>query len=313
MLLFLMKVTLVWGLLLVLFELLYTKSNYFQGQPYLPVGQFVGRDRNTVAAVAYARHQSGAHQYRCSRHAAGSNTSIAHSFHYSPLKNRITMPTKDRTNKGGWKYAAAIPAFLCCPLLMAKSPGVSGKINRLKINDTTRTGGNIIKWSEMKYNYIDTTAKITDPETKETKFVVRKGFRDAVALEFNGEKIKAIYVFDPKTRKKLREYPSRRQFSDFITDKFNKSLQKHPPNLKCIHISNAVIDKDGMIQYYEIIYNSVVGYEPSPYDMALYEDLVDKIISQYGPIKVAAQDQHQNLFIDNLGLIVINPEAAGQF
>jgi beta-lactamase regulating signal transducer with metallopeptidase domain len=47
---------------------------------------------------------------------------IAHSFHFSPIKNRIHMLTKKQSfSPGNWNYLLLIPVLLGCTLLMANT------------------------------------------------------------------------------------------------------------------------------------------------------------------------------------------------
>ena len=69
--------------------------------------------------------------------------SIAHSFHASPIKNRIAMLTKTQTAKArGLKYLLLVPALLACTYLVAnaqKSSTPTPKANTVPVKTPTPT------------------------------------------------------------------------------------------------------------------------------------------------------------------------------
>jgi hypothetical protein len=195
--------------------------------------------------------------------------SIAHSFHFSPIKNRITMLTNTK-KKNNWKYLFAIPVLLTCTFVFARS-NPSGQ--RVRVGDVTTYNGHRFYWQR---DMVDST-QVIDPTTGETTWAIghRKGsiYRmDNDSVYSNGDMMITQAQF---------RYNSQ-QFYEYLESKFKSIHTNIPDSITAISISDIVIDGNGKVSYYDLqcrtdrnIYDLSAADSPFPYGKT-----IDKIINE---------------------------------
>lgn len=233
--------------------------------------------------------------------------SIAHSFHYSPIKNRIMMLTK-KSKTNNWKYLAVLPVLAISTLLMAaENKGNDEKINRARFGDTTETNGYTIKWQPIEYSY--DTIHVVDPVSNELTYAVRQGMKDSHVIELNGKAIKQIFTeYAPHTGQKIIDYPHMSEFRDYVVDELSKSSLKLL-NIDYINITNAVINEKGKVIYYQISFGQSGLNMTRPIAQGVNQiclDTLDKIIPKYQFSKLRAEDKGSALYFDDLATIHLN-------
>ncbi len=199
--------------------------------------------------------------------------SPAHSFHFSPIKNRISMLTKKQHRKSGaWKYLFLVPATLGCTFLMAKT---AGNEYRVRQGNVTTYIGNAFKWRQ---SVLTSVATIKEGGKSYT------GSKSESIYEMNGEP-----VYQNEYLKEPASFGSNEMaYSDYLRKEFEKQRKNLPDSLTAVILSNLVIDKEGRAVYYDLravrpvhkylqnIYHPYGDQEP------VLNAIMDKIIRQ-GP------------------------------
>ncbi|WP_118977010.1 M56 family metallopeptidase [Taibaiella koreensis] len=164
---------------------------------------------------------------------------IAHSFHFSPIKNRIAMLTQQRKTQA-WKYSFWIPA-ICAGLLLAAKPADNNE--RVRVGDKTHFRGHDFYWTPEAFDSV----LVEDPTTKEMTTVrvnlgpmIHKMDQDIVYNNDDAAIVKARFNKDGKELFSYAENAFRKQFSDI------------PDSIRSIAVTNIVIDAEGKIRYYDI-------------------------------------------------------------
>jgi beta-lactamase regulating signal transducer with metallopeptidase domain len=207
--------------------------------------------------------------------------SIAHSFHFLPIKNRIKMLTKKQNQKpGGWKYVLIVPALLGCTFLMAKTTAT--KVERLRQGDITTFKGNSIKWR-------------TDIKVK-----------NQIVYNLNGEQ-----VYQNESLKMPATYGStERAYEDYINDEFAKISKRTKDSMTKVRFANIVVNKEGKVVYYESRYfKPYINYvqkqnywQPYPDQDPALDAIVDKIVEEGPKWKPAGVGEQTVNSVVNFGI-----------
>jgi hypothetical protein len=165
---------------------------------------------------------------------------IAHSFHFSPIKNRITMLTKNQNRpRNSWKYLAVLPALFCCTLLMAKTDQ-TGK--RVRNGNITTFNGNTFEWNEPSVD----TFIVEDPVTG--KNLIRVAQQVPSIIKTNGEVTLNKSLVDNEA-----QYRHPKTFIQYLKEAIKSELKTIPEGLEDIQVKNVVIDQKGAIIYYDLL------------------------------------------------------------
>lgn len=237
----------------------------------------------------------------------GSNNLIAHSFYCSPIKNRITMLVKNvKSNKAIY--------LIILPLLAVSAMAMPGKTEgRISHNLDTKSGimeldGNKILWERMERNFDSVLTINPDNGHKEWKYI--KGYQDADALELNGERVIPVYFESRNNRvKNTAVYEGLAAFDTYMNKRFTASFPNKTPNLSYIQITDALIDGEGRLVYYNIIRGNKgaqSGKEISGQEWRIYEEAIEKLVDKYGPFSLKAEHKGKPVFVDFLATININ-------
>ena len=195
------------------------------------------------------------HEYEADHYASGNNAYeyghfllqqtllkgtpiIAHSFHFSPIKNRIFMLTQKRKS-ASWKYVIVVPALLTCSLLFAKSEVTS---QRVRVGDKTTYNGHEFLWQKEALDSI----LLEDPVTGKT--LTRVARRAGAIYRMDGDS-----VYDNESEKIV---PAQFRYKNedlrgYILRNLNKATTI-PDSVKMISLTNMVIDESGKLVYYDI-------------------------------------------------------------
>lgn len=237
------------------------------------------------------------HEYEADRIAAGNEAydyghfllqqtllkgtpAIAHSFHFSPIKNRITMLTQQRKTQA-WKYTFWIPA-LCAGLLLAAKPAENNE--RVRVGDKTSFRGHDFYWSpEMRDSIM-----IKDPETGAMS--VRVLAKEGEIRQMDREE---VYSNDDPEIVKVRFNKDGKEIYDYAKDLFRKQFPQIPDSIRAISVKNMVVDEKGKLRYYEVqcLTDNWAAYDNarSPELIANYIRALEKIMDEspdWQPAKV---------------------------
>jgi beta-lactamase regulating signal transducer with metallopeptidase domain len=224
------------------------------------------------------------HEYEADYYAAGNNAyeyghfllqqtllkgtpSIAHSFHFSPIKNRINMLTKTK-KRSGWRYAFTVPLLLGCTLLFAES---NKKDERVKVGNKTTYKGHEFEWTSQPID----TLEVEDPTTGERRFIISQG--KSHIRNMDGD---SIYT-DENNRVTPAQFRHNNQDLIGYTMPLLKKEATIPDSIRIISLSNMIIDESGKLRYYDIECITGKGYyvlsDPAS-PLRLYGKVVDRIM-----------------------------------
>ena len=200
--------------------------------------------------------------------------SITHSFHFSPIKNRINMLTKTNSFKtDNRKYLLLIPALLGCTFLMAKSANKKTPIQGNKIVYQ----GNTLTWVSSDTIFYDKQqgkAETVQANAK-VKPQVIVGINDEAVLRNDYLQTQASYGNNTTA------------FAEYIKEEFHKLRENTADSLTYLVDLNLVVDKNGKVVYYEAHYardEKTAGQQPIWYTFfnsdAHANELMSKIIDK---------------------------------
>lgn len=194
---------------------------------------------------------------------------IAHSFHFSPIKNRITMLTNSN-KKNSWRYLFAIPVLLTCTFVFAKSNPSS---QRVRLENVTTYNGHRFYWEEDMVDSI----QVMDVITRETTWVVTN-LRGRISKMDKD----SVYAQEELGIRKAQFKHENKDFQEYITSRFKSQFPGLPDSISNISVMNVVIDEAGAVVYYDIRCYTGKNYDltlvGSP--LALYGKAIEKIIDE---------------------------------
>lgn len=166
--------------------------------------------------------------------------SIAHSFHFSPIKNRINMLTKIHSLRPGTrKYLLLIPVLLCCAFLSAKpSDKVEIQGNRMISN------GNVLIWRQSDTLFYDKEKGQVElvPANAKVKPQVIVGINDEPVYRNDYLQMQATYGNTATA------------FADYVKEEFHKLRINTVDSLTYLVDLNVVVDKEGKVVYFDAQY-----------------------------------------------------------
>jgi len=199
-----------------------------------------------------------------------STSSIAHSFHYSPIKSRINMLTK--TNKGkSWKYLITLPALALCTIVMAES---SDNTARVTHGNITTFKGNKFRWVDLN-TFVTDTIIITDPATGQNLTQISERYKRAYIDQINKDT-----VFDNQSPliTPAQYRAQNKSFDAALNEVFKELNPKSSDTINEINIMHVVIDQRGKIAYYDLEYHcESSGAKSIPYWDKKVEEALNKL------------------------------------
>ncbi len=200
--------------------------------------------------------------------------SFVHSFHASPIKNRIHMLSqKPHVTGSDRKYLLLIPALIVCTFLMTKA---AAKTERALKPNETAFNGNIFSWRDTA---------VTD-ETPATSLPAGNKAKRQVITGMNGEP-----VYTNESLKQPASFGTdNMSYVGYINKELRMLTKNTPDSLTAVGISNLVIDKAGKVVYYDVQYyrpyaqhqENLKYLYPFAKPEPVLNALVDKIIKE-GP------------------------------
>jgi hypothetical protein len=226
--------------------------------------------------------------------------SIAHSFYFSSLKNRIKMLTRTQTRmRSGWRYAAVIPALFGCTFLMAQDRSPDSKIKKGNI---TFYRGNTFEWAQEAVDSVI----VEDPVSGERGYQTSSHSLGIVRV--NQEE-----VFPESEASIPAQYRAHAvDFSSYLTQELKSRSTVIPDSVAQIQIINLVVDKKGKIIYYDVLYlneymhgRSLGGFSSNP----VLDPIIEKIVDNSGNWAPAMKDgKPVNEFIAGAsGVVTLKP------
>lgn len=198
--------------------------------------------------------------------------SITHSFHFSPIKNRINMLTKiHRLKPGNRVYLLLVPVLLGSTLLTAK-PADKGEIQGNKLSFK----GNVFTWRQSDTLFYDREKGQAEliPANTTIKPQVIVGMNNEPVYRNDYLQMQATYGNTVTA------------FADYVKEEFHKLRQNTMDSLTYLVDLNVVVDKDGKVIYFDAHYARPEGVSGQqslwslPYAGDAHADaLMDKIIA----------------------------------
>lgn len=196
--------------------------------------------------------------------------SIAHSFHFSPIKNRITMLTNTK-KKNSWKYLSAIPVLLTCTFVFAKS-NPSGQ--RIREGNVTTYNGHRFYWDMEKID----SMQVMDPTTRETTWVFTRKESSIARMDND-----SVYVNEDGMITQAQFRHNGQQFYEYLESKFKSVHPEIPDSISEIRVMNVVLDQNGKVSYYDMrctttrnVYDLSAADTPFPH----YRKTVERIMNE---------------------------------
>lgn len=178
-----------------------------------------------------------------------SHSIIAHSFNYSPIKNRIAMLTKNNSPRVRlFKYVVLIPMlfiFLVCCTQQIKSHDM---------NKERKVEGNIIAFNGNRFEFNEPkkdSILVEDPQTGKIETLLISV--NPVPIKMNNEEI----YYNNKLSAEARPNTQEGSISVFIFQSLKKELEKLPNGQYFVQLNNLVIDKKGKLVYYDKVEQSL--------------------------------------------------------
>ncbi len=211
---------------------------------------------------------------------------IAHSFHYSPIKNRIAMLTQ-KGKMNTWKFMALVPALMGCTLLMARTNDTG---QRVRTGDITTYRGNTFDWLR---NTVDTIL-VEDPATKEIQKIWTRSNPQIISM--NGTEVRPESSFTGVTTAIIPQFRyNNESIHEYLKAKLVAHMGAIPDSLLRIDLVNMVISAEGKTVYYDVTVtyrtnNPAIGATGAPSGAApeyysrvvaqdeVYTPVIDKII-----------------------------------
>lgn len=221
---------------------------------------------------------------------------VAHSFHFSPIKNRIYMLTKDRKTHSGWKYLLAIPAIFSCTFLMAQA---THKEERVRTGDKTVYQGNAFYWSKT----VSDTLIIEDPVTGEQRTMVQP--QEPQIIRMNREP-----VIDNKSAAVPAQFRNgNKNYGEYLKDRLTSRGDNIPDSIGQIQVNKIVLSKEGRIVYYELLF---LNAKPTAGSYYTYHPSLSPILEQIiadGPDWLPASKDGSAVpaFVERGGAIMLKP------
>lgn len=201
---------------------------------------------------------------------------MAHSFHFSPIKNRIYMLTqKHSLTSASWKYLLLIPALLGCTFLMARAT-------------TKTTPGYATSFKDRTFLWRETDTFFYDREKKQAARTPAALPKKQIIYEMNGEPVyQNEYQAVPATCG-----PSAMSYIEYLNIAFRKQCQHTSDSLTNIIVRNLVINKEGKVVFYDVRYfrpySKIKYIDPFPGQESTLNKVMDKIIAEGPDWKPAA-------------------------
>ncbi len=202
----------------------------------------------------------------------GGVPALAHSLHFSPIKNRIKMLTKRQNQKSdGWKYLLLIPAVLGCTFLMARA--ASGE--RVQQGNVTYYKDNTFVWRHSDTLSYDRSTKRAEREAVDAKV------KNQIISSMNNEPVYRNEYLAAPASYGLTELA----YVENLQKKFSAACKNTRDSATRISISNLVIDKAGRVVYYDARYNKpyvqgIKTWKPFPDQEPVLNTILDKIITE---------------------------------
>lgn len=200
--------------------------------------------------------------------------SMTHSFHFSPIKNRVHMLTrKHHVKSGSWKYLLIAPVLFSCTFLMAKAGDDAENTARPK---EMTYQGNTFKWR-------GTDTVFYDRQTKQARLASANArAKKQIIFSMNGA---------PVYRNELLSSPANygtteRAYADMLGKEFLKMCRNTADSQAVAFLRNVVISKEGKVVYFEASYgkpfdpNQGFVWNPFPGRDPWLNSLMEKIIRQ---------------------------------
>lgn len=168
--------------------------------------------------------------------------SITHSFHFSPIKNRIQMLTKINNLKpGNRKYMLLLPTLLACTFLMAKS---NTKAEEELQGNKMYFKGNVLTWRQSDTLFYDKEKGQAErvPSSAKVKPQVITGINNEPVYRNDYLQMQASYG------------GSNTAFGDYVKEEFQKLRKNTADSLTYLADLSLVVDKTGKVVYYSAHY-----------------------------------------------------------
>lgn len=205
----------------------------------------------------------------------GSAPALTHSFHHSPIKNRIRMLTNKTSRSGAFSHLLALPFLFISVAICSQSHSQVAKEEKLGDNKI-RFKGNIIEFSKKTP---PDTVEMTDPTTGDIKLMVWN--KDPYPIAVNGEKIYEEQEISQPVVLKGNESLEENLLESIRDDISQLGDGHYSPG-----IVDMIVDKKGNLAYYKV--NGLLGRSYKGTDDKPAQSVVDERIKKKVDAKVIA-------------------------
>lgn len=200
--------------------------------------------------------------------------SIAHSFHFSPIKNRINMLTTKRLKYGNNRYLLLIPALLGCSLLVANT---ADKSNINLRADQSSFQGSTLTWRQ-------TDTMFYDRATGELQLHHPSSDPRQIITQINNEPVyQNEYLSSPAGWGN-----NEMSYTAYLRREFKGLMENTTDSLTDLMVMNVLVGKDGKVLYYDLRYprpnyqhdEQRKTWDPVYNPDARFNKIVDKLINE---------------------------------
>ena len=204
--------------------------------------------------------------------------SMAHSFHFSPIKNRINMLTKKQgVRTPNLRYLLLVPVLLSCTFIMAKNAA-----------DTPNYKNNDLTWratDTLFFNRITKHVILVNEYQKEPRQVVTSINGDVV---YQNE-----YVPIPASSGDSASF-----YTEYVRTKFIELVKNTKDSTTKVDVAGLVINKDGKVMHYDVRYqrpfsaytDESLHFYPFLKPEPALDAIIEKIITEGPTWKPAMKD-----------------------
>lgn len=228
---------------------------------------------------------------------------IAHSFHYSPIKNRITMLAQSG-KKRSWKYVLLVPALFGCALLTANT---NGKGQRNRTGDVTTYNGNTFYWKKQQTD----TILVQDAATGAQSQIFTKPLSQI--MKMNDVQVYKEDTFQAMVSSIPAQFRYNNQsINEYLKVKLQEEMRVIPDSLLRIDLANMVVNEQGKIVYYDLTtsYKKSDGFTQMNLDNdPVFISAMDKVVADCPAwLPAMVNGKPVPIFLQNGGSLIFNGE-----
>ncbi len=173
---------------------------------------------------------------------AGAPGTLANTFYYSPLKNRIAMLVSNKKSRP-WKYLFSFPVLALSFLFMSAD---KPNDERVRNGNTTTFRGNTFTWADPPTDSV----MLTDAASGAQKYYAMPTFERIV--RYNGQEVKEGLVRTGNTMQEEFRNKQLETLTDNIAGAIEANIALFPQKMATVTLENLILNEQGDILYYDV-------------------------------------------------------------